>query len=156
MNTTFSIILLFCVKYINFEYVYIVKMASGPGMPNTTNEELIDAVRHWVHFDNLAEVLSKQVVNARALQSTYEEKIMTILDSTGNSNAILNISGATLQKQSSVKEMDIDIHSIRTILKEYFVETGEEDTTEKIMAFFEKQRGGKVTVGLKKTMSHSA
>ena len=56
-------------------------MASGPGTPTFTNDELIDAVRHWVHFDNLAEVLSKQVVNARALQKKYEEKIITILDS---------------------------------------------------------------------------
>jgi hypothetical protein len=61
------------------------------------NTELIEAVRHYVHFDNLAETLTKQVNNARAKRGEYEAKVLKNLETSGMKNAILQINGATLQ-----------------------------------------------------------
>ena len=58
--------------------------------------ELNEAVRHWVHFDNLSETLTKQVTNARAMRSKFEEKVLTILYSMSLKTVALEINGATL------------------------------------------------------------
>ena len=80
---------------------------SAPGalskLPPTPSGDLVDAVRHWVHFDNLAESLQKQVTNARSLRSSYEDKILTHLESGPMKGATLQITGATLTKATRPK-----------------------------------------------------
>ena len=130
-------------------------MASGSSdsVPNTNNEELVDAVRHWVHFDNLAETLSKQAANARSLRAEFEEKILTILEDTGNMNAVLKISGASLQREESVKESEIDMSFVQEMLTEYYAKSKKPDETDQIMSFLQKNRNSKYVVGLKKIMN---
>ena len=62
---------------------------SSSGVPPPTNaltssqrshNDLTDAVRHWVHFDNLAETLNKQVSNARTMRNKFEEAILKLLE----------------------------------------------------------------------------
>ena len=117
------------------------------------NAELIDAVRHWVHFDNLAETLTKQVTNARNMRHTFEEKVLRLLDTSGLKNAILQLNGATLQKQSKFKPSDLTWGFVEEQVKEYYASKGKPDESKQIIEYMQKRRGGKNIDSLKKTVN---
>jgi len=132
-------------------------MASGPPntivkQSNTNNNDLIDAVRHWVHFDNLAEALSKQITNARTMRNNFEEKILKLLEAPGLKNAVLQLNGANLQKQTKFKASDLTWGFLEEQLHEYHKAKGKPDDTKQIMEFVQKHRGGKHVDFLKKTI----
>ena len=118
--------------------------------------ELIESVRHWVHFDNLAESLTKQVNNARQMRSTFEEKVMKLLETSGMKNAILQISGASLQRAARHKSTDLSWGFMEEQLHEYFKTKGKPDETAQILEFMHKRRGGKQIEYLKKTSTADA
>jgi len=116
------------------------------------NADLIDAVRHWVHFDNLAETLTKQVTNARNMRNTFEEKILKLLEAPGLKNAVLQLNGATLQKQTKFKSSDLTWGFLEEQLKDYYLAKGKQDESKQILEFIHKRRGGKNVDSLKKTI----
>ena len=118
------------------------------------NAELVDAVRHWVHFDNLAETLTKQVTNARTMRNSFEEKIIQLLDATGMKNAVLQLNGATLQKQTKFKASDLTWGFLEEQLKDYFSSKGNLDESKQIIEYIQKRRGGKNVESLKKTLQN--
>ena len=120
--------------------------------PNTANSELIDAVRHWVHFDNLAESLTKQITNARSMRSSFEEKVLKLLDSLGMKNSILQLNGATLQKQTKHKPSDLTWGFLENQLNEYYANKGKPEEAKTILEFLQKNSGGKLIDILKKTI----
>lgn len=113
--------------------------------------ELIESVRHYVHFDNLAESLTKQVTNARTLRSEYETKVLTLLDGTGMRNAVLQINGATLQRSSKTKPTDLSWSFLEEHLHAYYKTKGHPDETTAILEFIQQRRGAKTVEFLKKT-----
>ena len=118
-----------------------------------SNSDLIDAVRHWVHFDNLAETLTKQVTNARNMRNTFEEKILKLLEAPGLNNAVLQLNGATLKKQTKFKPSDLSWGLLEEQLADYFLTKGKPDETKQIIEFIQKRRGGKNMDYLKKTIT---
>jgi hypothetical protein len=124
-------------------------MATG-----TANKDLVEAVRHYVHFDNLAEALNKQVANARNMRGQYETKILTNLESTGMKNAVLQINGATLQRASRSQANPLSWGFLEEQLHAYYashpVRSGDETTA--ILDFLQNRRGSKTTEYLKKTV----
>jgi hypothetical protein len=131
-------------------------MASGPPPQNSIvqkppQNELVDAVRHWVHFDNLAETLNKQVSNVRAKRSEYEEKILKHLESNNMRDAVLQISGAQLQRASTYRSANLSWTLMEEQLHEYYKSRGKPDETAAIVDFLQKHRGGKSVDYLKKT-----
>jgi hypothetical protein len=133
--------------------------ASGNTPPPNTlaktqaQTELIEAVRSWVHFDNLAESLNKQVNNVRSMRTTYEEKVLRMLENTGMRNAVLQITGATLQRQTRVKPVDLSWSLLEEQLHEYYKINRKQDETSQIIDFIQKNRGSKSVEYLKKTSS---
>ena len=131
--------------------------ASGPPAALTAapraQTELVDAVRHWVHFDNLAETLTKQVGNARTMRTRFEEAIMKMLDTSGMKNAVLQINGANLQCQTSFRSTNLSWGFLEEQLHEYYKAKGKSDETAQIMDFLQKHRGGKQVEFLKKTLT---
>ena len=117
--------------------------------------ELIESVRHYVHFDNLAESLTKQVANARTLRSEYETKVLTLLDNSGMRNAVLQINGGTLQRSSKSKPTDLSWSFLEENLQAYFKTKGKSDETATIMEFIQQRRGAKTVEFLKKTHAES-
>ena len=70
-----------------------------PQPPVAQPQQLLQqSVRAWVHFDNLAETLNKQVTNARAKRAEYEKKTLTLLDSMNLKNVSMEVHGATLTR----------------------------------------------------------
>lgn len=126
-------------------------MSSSSGVGK--HSELVDYVRHWVHFDNLAESLNKQVTNARNLRSNFEEKIIKAMESSGMRNTVLQISGATLQRVSKVKPSDLTWGYLEEQLREYYKEKGTADETEQVLTFLQSKRGGKTVEYLKKSLA---
>lgn len=118
--------------------------------------ELIESVRHYVHFDNLAESLTKQVTNARTLRSEYETKVLTLLDGTGMRNAVLQINGATLQRSSKTKSTDLCWSFLEENLHAYYKAKGKPDETATILEFIQQRRGVKTVEFLKKTSAEPA
>ena len=119
--------------------------------PRTPQTELVESVRHWVHFDNLAESLNKQVTNTRSMRSKFEEKIMKLLEMQGMKFAVLQIGGATLQRSTRSKSVDLSWGFLEEQLHEYFKFKGKADETPQILEFMHRHRGTKSTDYLKKT-----
>ena len=127
----------------------------GPLAPNNNKPatELVDAVRHWVHFDNLAESLGKQVQNARTLRGEYETKVLKHLDTTGMKNAVLQINGATLQRSTKSKPIDLSWTYLEDQLKAYYKTKGKPDETTAVLDFLQRHRAMKTQEFLKKTVT---
>jgi hypothetical protein len=119
-------------------------------------DELVNAVRHYVHFDNLAETLNKQVTNVRAMRSKFEGDIITMLEAQGMKNAILQINGATLQRQTRYQQANLSWTFLEEQLHEYYKSKGRPDETVGIMDFIQKHRGGRSVDYLKKTTAGGA
>lgn len=117
----------------------------------TSSNELADAVRFWVHFDNMAEHLNKQVANARTLRSEYETKVLQLLESRNMKQTSIKISGATLQYASRYKQNDLGWTMLKEQLHEYYKTKGRRDETDEILEFLQTTRGGKTVPFLKKT-----
>jgi hypothetical protein len=129
---------------------------SVPPPPGTiiaqpAKKDLIEAVRHFVHFDNLAETLTKQVASARSMRSKFEEKVIKLLETTGMRNATLQINGATLQCVTKSKPGDLSWSYIEEQLHMYYKTKGKPDETKEIIEFLQNHRGTKTHEYLKKT-----
>lgn len=114
--------------------------------------ELIDEVRNYVHFDNLAESLSKQVTNARHMRKQYEEKVLKSLETSGMRNAVLKINGASLQRETETKPQDLSWSCLEEQLQNYYKSKGRPDETKQIIEFVRKNRSSKTSEYLKKTL----
>ena len=115
--------------------------------------ELVEQVRNYVHFDNLAESLSKQATNARTMRKQYEEKILTSLETTGMRNAVLQINGATLQRDTETKQQDLSWSCLEEQLHNYYKSKGRPDEASQIVEFVRKNRPSKTSDYLKKTVT---
>jgi len=129
---------------------------SVPPPPGTivaqpAKKDLIESVRHFVHFDNLAETLTKQVASARSMRSKFEEKVIKLLETTGMRNATLQINGATLQCVTKSKPGDLSWSYIEEQLHMYYKTKGKPDETKEIIEFLQNHRGIKTHEYLKKT-----
>jgi hypothetical protein len=114
--------------------------------------ELADAVRSWVHFDNMAEHLNKQVYNARTLRSEYENKVLQLLETRNMKQTAIKISGATLQYATRFKRDDLGWTMLKEQLHDFYKTKGRRDETDEILEFLQTTRGGKTVPFLKKTI----
>ena len=131
--------------------VAIAPVPVSHASPTAPQEELVYAVRHYVHFDNLAETLNKQVSNVRNLRSKFENEIITMLETRGMKNAVLQISGATLQRQTRHQSTNLSWSFLEEQLHEYYKSKGKLDETDGVLDFIQKHRGGKAVDYLKKS-----
>lgn len=114
-------------------------------------DDLATAVRQWVHFDNVAENLNKQIANVRTLRTEYESKVLELLARQNLRNATLRVTGATLQCATKSKSTDLSWTFLEEQLHEYFRTKGTPDQTGDIITFLHRHRGGKTVEYLKKT-----
>ena len=132
-------------------------MSSTPGQLTRTvppsQAELVDAVRHWVHFDNLAESLTKQVTNARNMRSGFEDKILNYLDTTATHGSVIQITGATLSRATRPKATDLSWSFLESNLRDFYKSRGKPDETVALIEFLQSRRDIKQIPYLKKTLA---
>ena len=87
------------------------------------------------------------------MRNTFEEKILKLLEAPGLNNAVLQLNGATLKKQTKFKPSDLSWGLLEEQLADYFLTKGKPDETKQIIEFIQKRRGGKNMDYLKKTIT---
>jgi hypothetical protein len=117
----------------------------------TSNKDLVDAVRNWVHFDNIGESLCKQLTNARNMRSKYEASILHLLETSDMPNATIVINGGTLQKATRSKPGDLSWSFLEEQLHNFYKTKGKPDDTLQILDFLQEHRGTKIQTYIKKT-----
>ena len=117
----------------------------------TPSADLSEAVRHWVHFDNLAETLNKQVMNARAKRLEYEKKTLTLLDGMNLPNVSMEVHGATLTRSVKSESEQLSWSFLEKSLHSNFASRKQPDQTSAILDFLQKARTVRSVECLKKT-----
>jgi len=109
-------------------------------------------VRNWVHYDNLAQGLNKQVQNARKLKDEFETKILNNLKSHKMENAVIQIAGGRLHMGEEKHAIPLSLGRIEELLHGYYVSKGRQsvDETVEIMKYIKAERGHDVVQKLKK------
>ena len=108
---------------------------------------LVDAVRNWVHFDNLCTMLSRQITTARNMRTTFEERVLAQLGSTKR----LKIQGAILEPATRRNSVNLNWTVLEESLHKYYAEQKKPDETAAVLKFIRENRELKSTVYLKKT-----
>jgi hypothetical protein len=118
--------------------------------------ELTTQVRHYIHYSNLVNNYNKQLQEARKLRAVYEDKIIHTLRANKMENAILQVSGATLQIGEEKSAPSLSLPRIEDWLHKYYKQRGNGiDETDSILRFIRLQKTQEVqtTACLKKTVS---
>lgn len=113
-------------------------------MSNT--EPLADAVRNWVHFDNLCAMLGKQLVAARNMKKNFEERVLGLIGGTKR----IKIHGAVLEMATRRNSVSLNWTTLEESLHKYYEKNNKTDETEDIINFLQDNRGTKVTTFMKK------
>jgi predicted patatin/cPLA2 family phospholipase len=111
-----------------------------------------DLVRNWVHYDNLAVNLNRQIQNARKVKEEFEVKIMNALKEYKMENAIIQVAGGKLSIAEEKHSNPLTNSRIEELLHEYYERTGRKaaDETAEIMKFLKAERGSTTSKKLKK------
>ena len=112
-----------------------------------SNQNLVDSVRNWVHFDNLCVMLNKQMTTARNMKASFEEKVLSLMAGTKR----LRIQGAILEPASKKSVTSLSWSGLEEALHKYYSTNKKPDETEAILAFLRDNRGSKSLIYLKKT-----
>ena len=118
--------------------------------PPINTQEVGFHVRNWVHYDNLANSLYRQTVNARKVRDEFETKIIDSLRASNMENAVIQIAGGRLILQEERHNQPLSLTRIEEILHTYFVSHNMPDDTSNMMKFLKKQREFKVVSKLRK------
>lgn len=110
-------------------------------------------VRNYVHYDNLASGLYKQLQNTRKLKDDFENKIIGYLQSVSMEKAIIQIAGGRLTVGEEKHSSALTLTKIEELLHGYYKSQGRESTdeTQAIMKYIKAERGAEVTKKLKKS-----
>lgn len=108
-------------------------------MPDS--DPLSDAVRNWVHFDNLYAMLLKQANSALSMKKTFEERVLSLM---GNTKRI-NVNSAVLEPVTRKNSISLNLDTLEESLHKYYENNKKTDETAKIIAFIQQSQGTKTT-----------
>lgn len=113
-----------------------------------SNQPLVDAVKNWVHFDNLCINLAKQMTTARNLKNSFETQILSQLGKVKR----LRIKDAYLEPVTKSISVPLNWTGLEETLHQYYAEKKRTDETAEIIDFLKNNRNQKTTVVLKKML----
>lgn len=110
-------------------------------------------VRNYVHYDNLASALYKQLQNARKVKDEFETKIISYLQTSNMEKAVIQIAGGRLTVGEEKHSSNLTLTKIEDLLHGYYKSQGRESTdeTQAIMKYIKAERGAEVIKKLKKS-----
>ena len=111
-------------------------------------------MRGWVHYDNMAASLQKQVTNARKQRDAFEDQISILLKQHQIPNAVIQISGGKLQLQEEKSTSSLTMKNLLESAQSFFREHPEIPNPDKmaneLMEHIKQQRTTSTTLRLKK------
>jgi hypothetical protein len=116
--------------------------------------DLPHLVRNYIHYENLLGCYGKQASGARLLRDQYEGKIINYLRANHMENAVIQVSGATLQMSEEKSVPSLSMPRIEAYLHGYYKQKGNGlDETESILRYIRLQKTNdtQITACLKKT-----
>ena len=118
------------------------------------NDALAHNVRGWVHYDNMAAALQKQIMNTRKQRDAFEEQIQLLLKQHQMANAVIQISGGQLQLQEEKVTSALTMKALQESTASFFkghpeIPNGDKLTTE-FLNHIKQQRGVNTSLRLKK------
>lgn len=126
----------------------LTALVQSPGAPPA---DLADAVRRYVHFDNLALSLARQAESARAARAAQEGAVLRLLHEQGLRAAMLRIGGgATLRVGTRRATAPLTWSLLEEQLPAYFRAAGAPDDTSRLLAFLRDHRSVSTVECLKK------
>jgi len=113
---------------------------------------LTDFVVNWVHFDNLAATLSRQIQQARTAKTRWETEILSELKRRNMENAIIQISGARLTVHNEKHTNPLTLTRLEELLHQYYSKKppGSTNETAAIIEYVRENRLYTVKTNLKK------
>jgi hypothetical protein len=84
------------------------------------NEALAHNIRGWVHYDNMATALQKQIVNTRKQRDAFEEQVQNLLKEQQMTNAVIQISGGQLQLQEDKVTSGLTMKALQESVHNFF------------------------------------
>ena len=118
------------------------------------NGALAHNVRGWVHYDNMAASLQKQVTNARKQRDAFEDQISVLLKQHQIPNAVIQISGGKLQLQEEKSTSSLTMKNLLESAQSFFREHPEIPNPDKmaneLVEHIKQQRTTSTSLRLKK------
>ena len=111
------------------------------------------AVRAWVHFDNLSSNFSKQATNARTQKQIHEKEIQNILGAMKQQHAVLEVNGARLQFQQKESKSNLSWSWLQDQLRAWFTSPEARNSQSKaddLFKFLQSKRTIKIAETLEK------
>ena len=109
------------------------------------------AVRHWLHYSNLASSFFKQYNSALKIKKEYESSIINTLLQRNMQHATIQISNGQITVQSRKEPVQLSLTQVEKLIGGYYKQRGGKDETKDIMLFVKANRGYNVTNTLKQT-----
>jgi len=97
-----------------------IQLVNAQPQQQSPQHQLQQAVRAWVHFDNLSSNLSKQASNARSQKQIHEKEIQNILIHMKQQHAVLEVNGAKLQFQQKESKSNLSWSWLQEQLRAWF------------------------------------
>ena len=115
-------------------------------------DDLANLIRNYVHYDNLATSLNKQVQNARIVRDDFENRIVTELREKKMENAIIQIVGGKLKIVEEKTNSPLNFKFLEDSLHKYFQAKKVSDDTVNMLKFIKAQRTSETSYKLKKIL----
>lgn len=117
----------------------------------TNQQRLQQAVRAWVHFDNLVNTFNKQATNARTQKAIHEKEVQDILHAMQQQNAILEVNGAKLQFQRKETKSNLSWSWLQDQLRSWFISPESKGKgNQELFKFLQDRRSVKISESLER------
>jgi len=115
-------------------------------------QRLIEAIRGWIHMDNLLENHSAQAANARTLRGKHEQEAITLMKQMNLDRSTIQVSGASLTLQQKAAPAALTWSYLEKEVPEWATKNGVTAVqTKSLMRWLHDHREVKATESLKKT-----
>jgi hypothetical protein len=114
-------------------------------------QKLIEAIRGWVHMDNLYENHAAQASNARALRAKYEKEAITLMKQLHLEASTIQISGGSLALQKRATPTSLSWGYLNKEIPAWATSTGISPTqSQSLLRWLHEHRESKEVESLKK------
>ena len=115
-------------------------------------QRLVEAIRGWIHMDNLLENHSAQAANARALRGKHEQEAITLMKQMNLDRSTIQVSGAALTLQQKAAPAALSWGYLEKEIPEWAAKNGVTAVhAASLMRWLHDRREVKTTESLKKS-----